>query len=397
MASWISDIRHFMLWEETQKRDVLKEFYNLEFLGENDALLLRDHCLLKADDVRKWLSYQNSTNVRALNKDFPSVPRVLDRVTGNQARTRFSRIVKYLAFTARAMLRLRPNIEQINEKIAEMEKRLLANKPKGGGSKSNANSDSKAPKQEVFDDLLEAVQFDSPRSPYKNQIAKKRNAMVFNILDATGIRASELLGLKLEDVDYQEKVIRVVRRHDDPDDPRQRQPTQKTLDRDIPVSEELVQQIRDYVLIERANTLGANKHPYLVIVHQKCKSRGAPLSNSGFTRFVTAAVKKMGQAAESYEQEALIDEITRHGFRHNFNYKLSKAFDKRNELAKTDPSVKAISEREQNQIRMYLNGWSSEETADEYNGRHIREEARELMLEDMQAQSEKIKTRRDKK
>lgn len=397
ISSYITDIRHFMLWEEVKNRNIFAEFHNLNFLKEEDAISLRDHCLLKTKDVRRWHTFESTKKIRKINKDFPTTPRVLDRVSGDHAKTRMTRIADYLAFTARAMLRNRPNVEEINENIKVMQETLLAHLPKGGNSSSSSsNPDDKAPDLEVFDQLMEAVQSDSSNNPYKNSIAKVRNAVMFNTLYDTGARSAELLGLKLEDIDYHGNIITIKRRHDDQDDPRTAQPVVKTLSRDIPVAEELIKQIMDYIENERANTEGANNHPYLFVTHQKGEYVGSPLSNSGFTAMVKTAVRKIGKTAEDFEKEDLINEIKRHGFRHNFNNKLSKAFDKRNELAKTDKSVKPLSEREQNQIRMQLNGWSSEDTANTYNQRHIKEEARKIMYEDMQSQSKWLKKLREK-
>lgn len=397
MAAYITAIRHFMLWEEAQRRDVFKEFYNLQFLETIDAESLRSHCMLKTGDVKRWHRYQQSQKVSPLHKDYPSVPRTLDSVSGDQARTRYTRIVSYLVFTARAMLRTRPNVQQINKQIEEMEKVLLAKKPAAGKSHATKNPDDKAPDLEVFDEFLAAVQFDSPRNPYKGEVQKKRNALAFNILHATGMRAGELLGLRLGDIDYQEKEIKVVRRHDDPNDPRSRQPVAKTNQRSIPITAGLLQQVRDYVLNERANTPGAHSHPYLFVTHMSGPYRGRPLSNSGFTAFVGNAVRKIAQEAESYEREALIEEISRHGFRHNFNHMLSLKFDRHNELAKSDPSLKPYDERQQNQIRMYLNGWDSEQTAQTYILRYVVKEAKRVMLEEMQEQSGQIRTKSSNK
>jgi len=79
----------------------------------------------------------------------------------------------------------------------------------------------------------------------------------------------------------------------------------------------------------------------------------------------------------------LLEEITRHGFRHNFNYKLSKKIDAINKAAKENPKIKPINEKKEIQIRKELNGWSSDKTAETYNLRHIREEADRVMREDM--------------
>jgi len=390
ITSYISDLRHFLLWEQIEGRDVIAEFQKLQFLSDIDCLSLRDHCLLKTDGARKWNRQKNKSSVRKICNEFPLSPRLLDRVSGNHARNRISRIAEYLAFTARAILRTRPNIAQINKKIDAMKTLLLVNRPASSKSRFSADPNTKAPPLDVFQAFIEAVQFGALDNPYKNRIVKKRNSMIFNILDATGIRASELLGLKLSDIDWHENVISIKRSHDDPVDPRTNQPVQKTLSRDIPVSAALIGQIMDYIENERAKTLNVYKHPFLCVTHQRGPHIGKPLSDSGFTKIVKQAANKVGQASDNFELECLINEITRHGFRHNFNYKLSNAFDAHNKKAEIDNSIKKIPEREQNQIRMNLNGWSSEETASTYNLRHIKEISNKLMREDMEEQGRKI-------
>jgi len=390
ITSYISDLRHFLLWEQIEERDVISEFKKLQFLSETDYLSLRNHCLLKTSDVRKWLQCK-STSVISINKKFPSPPRQLDRVSGNHAANRMTRIAEYLAFTARTILRNRLNIEEINRKTEHMKTKLLSNKPASSQRSLTLDPDSKAPPLNVFQLLIDSVQFGSPSNPYKNPTVKKRNALTFNILNATGARASEILSLKLEDIDYHQNLISIRRRHDDPIDPRKNQPVAKTLGRDIPVSAELIEQIMNYIENERAKTPNTNKHPFLIVTHQKSPHLGSPLSGSGFAKTVRHAVNKISREATGIEQENLVKEITRHGFRHNFNYRLSKLFDAHNEKAKTDPSIKKISEREENQIRMQLNGWTSEETANTYNLRHIKEISRRLLMEDMEAQSKQIR------
>jgi len=398
ISSYISDIRHFLLWEEVNNRDILLEMRKLQFLSDSDFADLRDHCLLKTSDIKKWHRQKNTPVIRKINEGFPVSPRLMERVGGATAANRLSRIAEYLSFVARALLRNRPNITDINKKIDQMKARLLDLKPptsNKGGLSSDPNQ--KAPPPEVFQEFLLAVQPQSPNNPYKNSIVKKRNWIMFNILDATGMRGGEVLGLKVEDIDYHQNLICIVRRHDDPDDKRRDQPTAKTLSRNIPTTEDLIEQILDYIDNERAQTKGANKHPYLFVTHQKGPYVGSALSISGFEKAVTSAVSKVAQAADSFEKADLIEEIHKHGFRHNFNYMLSLKFDKHNKLAKSDPSMDVINERGQNQIRMHMNGWTSEETAGVYNLRHTRELANKLMLDDMPRLSAKIKTRRDGK
>lgn len=390
ISSYISDIRHFLLWEEINNRDVLLEIQNLQFLSESDFTDIRDHCLLKTSDIRKWHQQKNTSVVRKINNSFPASPRLMERVGGATAANRVSRIAEYLSFVGRALLRSRPNIQDLNKKIDRMKVRLLDLKPPTG-SKGGLSTDPnlKAPPLEAFQEFLLAVQPQSPKNPYKNSVVRNRNAIMFRILEMTGMRGSEVLGLRVEDIDYHENLIRIVRRHDDPADKRKIQPTAKTLGRDLPVKEDLIKQILDYIDNERAQTKGANRHPYLFVTHQNGPHQGNALSTSGFVKAVTQAVSKVAKTADNFEKEAMIEEIKRHGFRHNFNYMLSLKFDELNKRAETDSSIDVINERQQNQIRMQLLGWTSEKTAASYNQRHTRELANKMMLEDMQGWSSK--------
>ena len=396
--SYISDLRHFFLWEEVMRRDVISEFQKKQYLSDIDAVALRDFCLLKTDTARKWHNRGVGNRVRRINDTFPTAPRTLSRVSGDHARTRYSRIIEYLVFLAKTLLRQRPDVEKINADVDTMENRLGKNKPEGGRRNNHFNPDDKAPPPEIFDTFLDYVQHDSPDCPYKSQKNKKRNSLIYNVMDQTGIRASELLGLRIEDVDFHENTIAIRRRHDDPVDKRRYQPVAKTCERKIPVEAELVNAIRDYIMNVRAITHGARKHPILFVTHHKGEFEGEPLSNSGFLKLLRQAVNKIAQNVDSYQKEELVNDICRHGFRHNFNYRLSRKFDEHNERAKSDKSIKPYSEKEQNQIRMYLNGWSDEKTAATYNRRFIIEAANKLMRTDMEKQSIIVKgVKNDKK
>ena len=385
--SYIGAIRHFLLWEEIKGKDVFSEFRQRKFLTPIDAISLRDFFLLKTKDARTWSKKAQSTKVRRLIDDFPSAPRTLARVEGNTAKTRYSRMVEYLAFVATSMLRTRPNVEEINKQITEMKEMLLKDKPKGSRKKNTFNPDDKAPPPKIFDALLKVVQLDSPDNPYKNIVAKRRNMLMLNLMDKTGMRGGEILAMKLDDIPRHAYEAKVIRRHDDPEDPRHYQPVPKTAERDIPISRELHSQIREYIDKERALTPGADRHPYIFITHRKGDHLGAPLSIRGFIEFLTAAIRKTAKLADTYDEEDLVTEIRRHGFRHNFNYRLSQYFMENNIKAKTDPEFTHMDGKKQDQLRMYLNGWVDEKTAQNYNLRFIKEEADKLMRQDMEAQS----------
>jgi len=132
----------------------------------------------------------------------------------------------------------------------------------------------------------------------------------------------------------------------------------------------------------RAATDNAKAHPYIFVTHKRGNYFGKPISNSTF-------VNRIVKPAIAVSPE-LFEEITRHGFRHNFNYNLSKRIDAINAAAKTNPDIEAITEKKEMQIRKQLNGWSSDNTAEGYNLRHIREEADRVMREDIEHWSQFI-------
>ncbi len=66
---------------------------------------------------------------------------------------------------------------------------------------------------------------------WKNEVIVARNRVLLDLLAKNGGRVGEILQIKNEDVDFQNRGIRIVRRHNDPDDPRKDEPNCKTHDR----------------------------------------------------------------------------------------------------------------------------------------------------------------------
>lgn len=174
---------------------------------------------------------------------------------------------------------------------------------------------------------------------------------------------------------FQKFVIKVRRRHDAVEDTRRKQPVAKTEERSIPVIRKIIDRLWHYIMEVRADIEKAKKHPYIFVTHKHGKYFGEPISNSTFVNRI------LKPAIAVYPE--LLEDITRHGFRHYFNYKLSKKIDSINKAAKVDPNIQPIKEKKEIQIRKELNGWRSDKTAEIYNLRHIREEANRIMREDM--------------
>lgn len=284
-------------------------------------------------------------------------------------------------------MRRRSDYPQKCEEIERFIKLIKAQRKKVTKHKPSPHFE--APPVEVFDSFMEFVHEDNPDNPFKNPDIKFRNSLIFEVLYATGCRSGELLGLQIGDIDFTNNRISIVRRHDTTDDWRARQPVAKTLERIVDIDEKLTQRLRRYIIDVRSKIPFATKHPIIFVTHKKGNYQGHPISNSTFKdRILRAATMKR---PELYEY------ITRHGFRHNFNYKISARTDRinkaveRNREQAISAGLSFITEAQEIQSRKYLNGWASDKSAHIYNRRHTIEKAELMMRSDMELQINSIK------
>ena len=379
----INHLKHLRLWETINDRDLSEEFSIGQLLTVVDVHSIRDHCRLDVKSLKHHIKKSSSNVVTFVTASTYSV-HPLKTVTANHAANRMRYVTEYLDFLARTVLKKRLIEANISEAVKDMNTLLIKNKPKSSsGTSLGGDPNVKSAPPEAFVKIMSIIQEESPENPYKYSDVKMRNSLMFEVLNATGIRSGELLSLQVNDIDFLEGRLSVVRRHDAKEDPRILQPTVKTRARTVPIDIGLAQRIRKYVMEVRSVIPQARKHPYIFVTHKKGKFYGQPVSNSTFVnRIVNPAISVCPE---------ILSEISRHGFRHYFNYRLSKLIDERNEAAKTNPSIKSINEKQELQIRKELNGWASDSTAETYNLRHIREEANHLMLEDIKYWTKFIK------
>lgn len=110
-------------------------------------------------------------------------------------------------------------------------------------------------------------------NPWTTEFAKCRNQLIIHLLLGTGIRRSELLGIRITDIRPRMQELLILRRPDDADDPRLDEPNTKTQDRTLPLTSELYTFIKAY-LISR-NTIAKGRHDFLIVANT-----GKPISKS---------------------------------------------------------------------------------------------------------------------
>ncbi|MBI2241309.1 MAG: site-specific integrase [Magnetospirillum gryphiswaldense] len=211
--------------------------------------------------------------------------------------------------------------------------------------------------EEVIAELLRVITIDCPDNPWRQLEVRRRNRLIVLMLHILGLRAGELLALKVDDIDWRQNKVTVTRRPDDPDDPRVDHPRVKTRGRRLPLPENLVKDLHHYVIDIRGQRREAAFHPFLFVE----SDRGRPLSMSALTK----VFGMLGAASAS------LTGLSPHLLRHSWNDRFSKLMDK-----------KRVSEADEVKMRSYLMGWSETSgTAGTYTRRHTRDAAMKVSRE----------------
>lgn len=388
--AYISHLYHLSLWEEkiqTCLSDRIitasqnKGSNGIRFFSHSEVQSLAEHCKLQTKAARKL----NNSNNKVIQFKKPTSKAPLLTVSIAQQNQRIKVVAEYFEFLANNLLRNKASFSSYVDIIKETKEWLLSKKPKGGSRKTTFDPDAKAPPPEVFFKVMELVRPLNDKNPF-TELVKNRNYLLFRLLYETGLRSGEILQLKITDIKFSQNLIEVRRRHNDLEDTyRSIEPNAKTLERDIYITPELAEEIRAYVIKERPLMRNANKHSFL-FVSNKGKSAGNPISLIQFSRIVEK-VAEDENLADFIKKHGFkgARRITRHGFRHDFNNRLSISIDKKNEKAREEGRLHdVISEKQELERRMYLMGHKNESSSSIYNLRHTKKQAESLLLQEMQ-------------
>ncbi len=341
----LTAIKLLYAWSDYYGIDLESRFKRSELLFEHEIHSLRD------------FSQKRLADTKPKDGKVTPIKRRQQRVSTESQFNRMSVIAEYVGFIAG---RLCPVTATSAEDIRAMVAVVKANRPRINDLTEKDRSDTHLD-DGLLDALEEIIRPFGEANPIADAGIQVRNALMFTILRLTGMRRGELLNLKIDDFDFKTEVVRVVRRPDSADDPRQYQPLAKTRERTLPLTPELMARISDYVIKYRNKVPGARKHGFLFITHKAGPNQGWPLSNSGFGKFISG-LADIASNLEGFHSHAL---------RHHWNYVFSRLI-----------SEKGMTPEREEKVRSYLMGWSETSgTAKTYNKRHVKEEAGKAVIE----------------
>ena len=357
IAAVLASIRVLLTWSVSMSIDLEDRFSRKMLLNEQELEALRSYTQIMAEDTN---SKPSQKIVHRIENARGKMQRSVNRISSGTQYIRMTYIADYLEWLAVRLIER--DARQVDagtlKLIHKMSGGLRARRPqKAMQSREGAR---KGLTEEQQKELLAVIQPQSDKNPFSEPCQIRNQIMVW-LLYHLGLRAGELLALRVSDFDFRANTVLIARRHDAPQDPRTYQPVVKTVDRRIPLSEALVKAVSDYVMKERRQFVKAKKHEYLFVVHQTGPFAGQPLSTKGLA--------KVFQELQTVDPN-LFQHLTPHVLRHTANDRFSALMDKQ-----------GSSPAEEEKMRSYIMGWKEGSgTAGTYTRRHVENKAREAAL-----------------
>ncbi|EQD45998.1 phage integrase family protein [mine drainage metagenome] len=359
MVAVLGAVRNLLAWAAAQSINLEDRFARREWLLEAEIESLRAHAQSSIDSseahdpVVVRLPKRRETARAALGL-------LAGRVSGGTQYIRMTYMAAYLEWLAIRIIEreVRRVDDGTRSEITAMAVSIRMRRPRK--SARSLLSARRGLSEESQQRLLELMRSDSNDNPFEHEV-RQRNALIVHLLYDLGIRAGELLALKVGDFDFQRNEVVVARRHGDPRDPRANQPVLKTMDRRIALSTALSGEISRYVMSERRMYPRARRHEFLLVTHQAGPFQGMPLSMKG--------LNKLFATIQRADPEAL-GGLTAHVLRHTTNERLSAMWD-----------ANGVRPPEEEKMRSYMMGWrEGSGTATTYTRRHVEKKAREASL-----------------
>ena len=257
-------------------------------------------------------------------------------------------VAKFLEFHHERLCNqvLAPSNEALKAAREVAIKRFRSLAPKTGGS-SQGDAVEGLP-ESVMTIVDSAFEAGSVENPFREGFIQARNHLMYRFFVDTTMRRNELRHVRVEDVDYARKRVKVR--------------VSKTLSRGLPVSQQTADLFRNFVSDYWAKIPAKKRaHGYLFITRS-----GDQLSRS--------AINLIFKVARD-SSEGIPNYFAPHTLRRTWNDRLSRKID-------AQPSEKRMDPEEEKRVRIQLNGWSkNSDMASRYAARAIREKADKIAEE----------------
>lgn len=329
METALSSINVLLTFCDEHNIDLEARFLRNEFFTLNELDAIRDYCQLHF--AKNRIPQQNSSIL--ISQRPKQKTRQLVGVANEYMR--LTHIGKYSKWLAEILLSASMNRQTMLE-IAMMQKRLESRRPIKKGRNQGIKLKGLSKEQVVI--LLKTIHPNSESNPFDDPAIRARNRLIILLLLHLGIRAGELLNIRISDIDWSNNQIIIARRPDEKYDPRADQPLVKTLDRRLPMKDTLAKEIHRYIVECRKKVPGIRKNDYLLVTHKPGPTQGQPLSRSAYLKVINTI---------AMVEPDLID-LHGHELRHTWNNQFSEQMDQLD--APPSPEM-------QEKMRSYLQGW----------------------------------------
>lgn len=231
--------------------------------------------------------------------------------------------------------------------------------------KKSRNGEMKGLTSQERDRLLAVMHPDNCENPFANTALKLRNYIIVLLGIEMGLRRSEMLLLKVNDIRWHTRELSVINLEREELDPRILAPQFKTHERMLQMGDELIWALQKYLDNYRTLNRGASEknHPFLLVSHRR--NEGGPLS----IKALDGVLSRVGKVVPELQHVHL------HVLRHDAVYTLLASMRKELEILTPEDRTTQVQK-----ILTYSFGWSPESNMPGlYGAKFWKEEADKAM------------------
>lgn len=299
---------------------------------------------------------QKYAGIRMLPSAFEYVGRI-------HAQQRIEHVRDYLNFLYEKLGDQSSRESACDDLVGRINRKIKAAKPSW---KKRKLQDMKGLNQKQRDRLLEVMHPDSSENPFANTALKLRNYIVLLLGLDFGLRRSEMLLVKINDIHWHNKKISIINLENEKIDKRPKAPQFKTHEREWVMNDDLEWALKEYVENHRIAQGGlseAKTHPFVLVSHRRNEGRALSMNA------LDGVLNRVGVVFPE------LSDVHLHYLRHDSVYTLLESM--REELELLTPEDRTTKVQK---VLTYAFGWSSESNMPRlYGAKFWKEEADKAM------------------